>query len=418
MRTSTRASWRVVLALVALVAVACGGGDGAEGPGAAATPDATDAETSPGTGADSQQPTGDPIRIGFFAPLTGPAAADGESARRAAELAVTIQNEEGGVLGRPLELVSYDDNFSPDEAANVTRRLIEQDDVVAIVSGSYSFTTRAAAPIADRAGVPFVSAYAVHPSITQTGENVWRIGAMAEVQGAVGARLVTEELGAQRVGLLIIDNDFGASLADAFRSGIEDAGGEVVYEQRYPLGESDFRPLIGDLIDAEPDAVYAIGYFSEAASFVKQAEEAGLEAQIVGQEGYDSPTFLKLAGDAAEGVIITTDLNRDSEEEAVQQFLQRFEEEYGDPADMVGASAFDAVRVLAAAMNASEGTDPDAILEGLRGIEEFERAVTGPIHRFTEGREVVRPISSQIVEGGEFHLYTEFTDEDLVTPPQ
>jgi branched-chain amino acid transport system substrate-binding protein len=413
---------RPILTLTALLALAlsaCGGGGGPE----TATPegpatDATETTGGPSPTGEAGGPQGEAIKIGFFAPLTGPAAADGESAKRGAELAAKLQNEEGGVLGRPLELVVYDDAFSPDEAANVTRRLIEQDGVQAIVSGSYSFTTRAAAPIANQAGVPFMSAYAVHPSITQTGEFVWRVGAMADVQGSAGAKLVTDQIGAQRVGLLIIDNDFGASLADAFRQQATEFGAEIVYEQKYPLGESDFRPLIGQLQNANPDAVYAIGYFSEAASFVKQADQAGLEAQIVGQEGYDSPTFLELAGDAAEGVIITTDLDRDSERESVQQFLTRFEEEYGERADMVGASSFDAVRVLAAAMEAAGSAEPDGVLEGLRQLEDFEKAVTGPILRFTEGREVVRPISSQVVEDGEFHFYAEFDDPELITPPQ
>lgn len=400
---------------VSLAVVACGGESAPPDTGdeqATGVAEATDTSTE----ADAQDGGADePIRIGFFAPITGPAAADGESAQRGAELAVQFVNDDGGVLGRPLELVSYDDAFSPDEAANITRRLIEEDGVAAVVSGSYSSPTRAAAPIAQRAAVPFMASYAVHPSITETGEYVWRVGALATVQGRVGGELVVEDLGADNVALLIVDNDFGASLSDAFRQRVEESGATIVYEERFPLGETDFRPLLGGLADAAPDAIYAIGYYNEASALVEQAAEAGVEAQIVGQEGYDSPTFIELAGEAAEGVIITTDLNRDSEEEAVQEFLTRFEEEYGTAADIVGASSFDGVRVVAAAIEQAGATEPEAILEGLRSLTDFGYSVTS-IQSFTDGREVVRPITAQVVEGGEFHLYAEFDDPELVDP--
>lgn len=359
-----------------------------------------------------------PIKVGFFAPLTGPVAADGEAAKRGAELAVEVINGNGGVDGREIELIQYDDAFSPDEAANLTRRLVEQDDVVAVISGSYSTPTRAAAPIAEQAGVPFIASYAVDPTITEVGEHVWRIGALATVQGAVGAELVTEDLGAQRIAMLVIDNDFGAALASAFDQTAVAAGAEIVYQERYPLGESDFRALLDGLEQSDPDAIYAIGYYAEAASFVKQAQDAGIDAQIVGQEGYDSPSFLELAGDAAEGVIITTDLDRDSDRESVQQFLESFEAEYGTTADIVAASCYDAVQVLVQAIENAGGTTPDDILEGLAGIEGFDAAVTGPILSFTEGREVVRPIKAQQVQNGEFHSFANYDDPELITPPE
>jgi branched-chain amino acid transport system substrate-binding protein len=158
----------------------------------------------------------DPVTFGFYAPLTGPAAADGEAAQHGAELAIQHLNENGGVLGREVELEVLDDGFSPDGAANATRRLIEEHGVDAVISGSYSFTTRAGAPIAQRNQVPFMAAYAVHPSITQTGEYVWRMGALADVQGKAGAHLVMDEMNPDSIGLLVIDNDYGVALAEAF----------------------------------------------------------------------------------------------------------------------------------------------------------------------------------------------------------
>jgi branched-chain amino acid transport system substrate-binding protein len=161
--------------------------------------------------------------------------------------------------------------------------------------------------------------------------------------------------------------------------------------------------------------VYATGYYNEASNLVSQAVDEGLDVQIIGQEGYDSPKFIELAGPASEGVIITTDLNRDSEREMTRLFLEQYEVKYGEAADMVGASAFDAVMVLAHAIEQAGSTDPDAITGAIANIKDFEDVASGPFWRYTESREVVRPISSQIVRDGAFHLFHEFEDLELVT---
>lgn len=358
---------------------------------------------------------GEAIRIGFFSPTTGFAAADGTSALQSAQLAVDMVNEDGGVLGRPLELVAYDDAAKPDQASSIARKLIEQDNIVAGISGSYSGATRAAAPIFQEKGIPMISAYAIHPEITTTGDKIFRVGTLATVQGRVGAELVANVLNAQKVAILTVDNDFGVSLTEGFKQHAEKLGLEIVLEEKYPLGETEFRPIIGKIKAAGPEVVYATGYYNEASNLVSQAVDEGLEVQIIGQEGYDSPKFIELAGPASEGVIITTDLNRDSEREMTRLFLEQYEAKYGEAADMVGASAFDAVMVLAHAIEQAGSTDPEGITSAIANIKDFEDVASGPFWRYTESREVVRPISSQIVRDGAFHLYHEFEDLELVT---
>ncbi len=142
-------------------------------------------------------------------PLTGFAAADGNSALKGAELAVEQVNSAGGINGDMLELVVYDDQASPKEAAPLAVKLITQDEVVAGISGSYSGSTRAAATIFQENATPYISAYAVHPDITRAGDYVFRTSFMGEVQGRAGAKLVGETLGAKRVSVITLNNDFG-----------------------------------------------------------------------------------------------------------------------------------------------------------------------------------------------------------------
>ncbi|MCS7175608.1 ABC transporter substrate-binding protein [Pseudothermotoga sp.] len=360
------------------------------------------------------------IKIGFFAPITGPAAADGASALHGAELAVEYINARGGVLGQKVELVWYDDNFKADQAVNIAYKLVQQDRVAVVVSGSYSGMTRAAAGIYQQLKVPMISAYAVHPEIVATGDYIFRVGTLATVQGRAGAHLAVRKLGAKRIAILTIDNDFGVSLTAGFKEEAIKLGAEIVFEQRYPLGETDFRPILTRIRALKPDAIYATAYFSEAARLVSQARQLGIFVPIIGQEGYDSPQFAKLAeAGAANGVVITTDLDRDSEKPIVRWFIEEYAKKYGLDADMVAASAFDAVIAAIKAIALAGSYDPAKIRDALASIKagdkELEDFVTG-FRGFTEKRESLRTITCQIYLGNRFHWFWEVTDPKIVTP--
>jgi branched-chain amino acid transport system substrate-binding protein len=235
------------------------------------------------------------------------------------------------------------------------------------------------------------------------------------VEGIAGGHLAVEKLGAQRIAILTMDNDFGVSLSEYFKETVLALGAEIVFEKRYSLGESEFREVLSSMWLQNPDLIWATAYCAGAANIVSQARELGITATILGQEGYDSPKFIELAGEAAEGVIIVTDLNRDSDRPVVQQFLQEFQARAGIPADMVGASAYDAVKVAAYAL-AQAGTDPEGIAAAINAIRHMEDVVTGPFYTFL-GREAIRPVEVQIVRDGAFHFFHTYTDPEIIIPP-
>src|SRR5690606_29041658 len=292
----------------------------------------------------------DTVKIGFHAPLTGFAAADGTSSRNGAELAVEQANAEGGIDGKQIELVVYDDQAEPKQAVPIATKLIEQDGVKVAVSGSYSAPTRAAAGVFQEAGIPYISAYAVHPDITRAGDYVFRTSFMGEVQGRAGAKLIGEDLGKHRVVLITLNNDFGKSLAAGFKEAAERYDIEIVAEYEYAIQDRQFGPIVAQVKAAEPEAIYATGYFFTAGPLVSQLRAAGVDVPVIGQEGYDSAKFMEIAGPAAEGVIITTSLDRDSDSPAARAFIEQFEEKAGFPADMVAASAHTATMVAIEAM--------------------------------------------------------------------
>lgn len=356
------------------------------------------------------------IKIGFFAPLTGPAAPDGTSSRNGAQMAVDEINAAGGVLGRQLELIVYDDRLSASEAVAIAHRLIERDRVVAVVAGSYSGPSRATAPIFQANGIPTMTAYAVHPDITKAGDFVFRNSFLGPIQGRAGAFLAAKILNARTASVLVIDIDFGRALTAGFKAQAGPMALRIVSEDPYPLGEKEFSPLLTKIRGLTPDVVYATGYFAEAAQIVRQARALGITARIIGQEGFDSPKFIELAGTAAEGTIITTNLDRDDPRPVVQEFLRRYRSRYGYEADMVGASSYDAVRVLAAAMERAGVVAPNRIRDAIYRITNFDGA-TGIIRGYNRLGEVYKAVQVQIVREGRFRYFARIDDPAIITPP-
>ena len=329
-----------------------------------------------------------------------------------AKLAVDYVNEHGGIKGKKLELVSYDDACQPDQASALTKKLIENDKVVVMISGSYSSPSRAAAVICQQAKVPFTSTYAVHPSIVEAGEYCHRIGMAAPIQGRTGGYFAARELAAKRIALLIMNNDFGVSLAEAFKETAIKLGAQIVYEKKYPLGETEFRSYLNAIKAANPDLIYAPGYYNEAANIVSQAREVGLKCWLMGDEGYDSPKFIELAKSAANGVFITTDLNRDSDRPMTQYFLKNYKKRTNIDADMVGASAFDAVMLVSHILN-KVGTDANKIIQYWDTIKNFEDCATGPILMF-QNRSAIRPMDIQIVLNNKFRYFYRYYEPEVI----
>jgi len=353
-------------------------------------------------------------KIGINVPLTGFAAADGKSALTGAELAVEQINAAGGVNGKMLELIVEDDQANPKQSVPAVIKMIESDGVVLGISGSYSGATRAAAGIYQDAGVPYIAAFAIHPDITRAGDYVFRTSFVGIVQGRAGAKLVGEDLGKKNVVIITLNNDFGKSLAEGFKEKAAAYGITIVNEYNYGIKDRQFGPIVAKVKADNPDAIYASGYFFTAGPLVKQLRAGGVSATIIGQEGYDSQKFIDIAGKDAEGVIITTSLDRDSTAMETKSFIEAFEKKAGFKVDMVAASGHTAVKVAAAALAKAGDGDSKALRDALAAIT--VEASTGRIS-FNALGEVQKDVQVQIVRDGNWRHHSVISDAELLAPP-
>lgn len=359
----------------------------------------------------------DTIKIGLLAPLTGFAAADGASVKNSVDLALEKVNAAGGLLGKKVELVVYDDRADAKEAVALAQKLIQQDKIVGLVAGSYSMPTRAVAPLFQEEGIPLVAAYAIHPDVTKAGDFNFRNGFLGAVEGRAAAYTAVELLKAKKIALLTSDNDFGRTLAEGFNEYLaKRAAGkaEVAIALTYPMAEKDFKPYLSKIKEVNPDVIFASGYYFQTGPVLKQARELGMKTQIIGEEGADSPKTLEIAGEAAEGFVIVTNLNRDDPRPEVQTFLKDYESRFKIMPDMVGASAYDAFMILCDGIARAKSTQGKAVRDAIAATKNYN-GLTGVISGFKSG-EVVKEVQVQIVKQGRFRYLGVIKDPEIITP--
>lgn len=354
------------------------------------------------------------IKIGFHVPLTGFAAADGKSALNGAELAVEQVNAAGGVNGRKLELVVQDDQAKPEQALPLANKYIG-DGLKIVVSGSYSGPTRAAAGVFQQARIPYISAYAIHPDITRAGNYVFRTSFMGEVQGRAAGKLIGDILKKKKVTLVTVNNDFGQSLSAGFKEVAPKFGVQIASEYTFGMADRQFGSIVASVKRDNPDAIYIAGYFFNGGPLVAQLRAGGVTAPIIGTEGFDTHNFIAIAKEAAEGVMITTSLDRDSKAEVTRKFIDSYQAKFKVPTDMVAACTHTAISVAAAAMAKSGADDSAKIRDAIAATKDFPVS-TGRI-TFNDLGEVYKAAQIQVIKGGEFHYFATIDDPVLLAPP-
>ena len=320
-----------------------------------------------------------PIKIGEYASLTGKEAAYGQTSHKGTLLAIEDLNARGGVLGRPLELLTEDNQSKQGESATVVKKLISRDKVVALLGEVASIRSLEAAPVIQNARIPMVAPSSVNSRITEVGDYIFRVCFVDSFQGRVLARFVHDTLKVRRVAILTsVSNAYSVGMTRIFKESFTASGGEVVSEQKYSEGDKDFRAQLTAIKAAGVDAIFASGYYTEAALICLQARQLGLTAPIFGGDGWDAPPLLEIGGAAVEGTYFSTHYSPDNPTPEVQQFNQHYLARWGEMPDAWAALGYDSALVLADAIRRAGSLEPGKIRDALAATKDFP-AVTGRI---------------------------------------
>jgi branched-chain amino acid transport system substrate-binding protein len=313
-----------------------------------------------------------------------------------------------------LQLINYDDASDPKQAVSIATRLVTQDRVDAVVSGSYSDQTLAAAPIFQRNGIPMLAAYAVNPGIPATGGFIFQQDFNGVVEGKAAAVALIKNLGATKIAIVAIKNDFGSSLVQGFTDEAKTLGATIIATDYNQFGEKDFTPILQRDQAKGATGFFMAQYYDEGQQFINSWNKLGMKLPIVGTEGIDSTTqFFQPVGSKADGLVFATPFNRDSKDAVVQNYIKGFTAAYGYPPDMVGATTYDSFLVLKQAL--MQGSSPAQIKSGIAATANFV-GVTGTILKYNQRGEVVKAVDLEIIKNGEPHHYDTVSDPALITP--
>lgn len=319
------------------------------------------------------------IRIGEYASLTGKEAAYGDTSHKGIVLAVEELNNRGGVLGKKLELLTEDNQSKQGESATAVKKLISRDHVVALLGEVASIRSLEAAPVIQHAKLPMVSSASVNSKVTEVGDYIFRVCFVDSFQGVVLAKFVKESLHVRRVAILTsVNSAYSVGMTKVFKERFLADGGTVVAEQKYSEGDKDFRAQLTAIKAAGADAVFASGYYTEAALICRQARALGLALPVFGGDGWDAPALLEIGGVAMEGTYFSTHYSPDNPSAEVQNFNQRYQARWGEVPDAWAALGYDSAFVLADALKRAGSAEPAKVRDALAATKDFP-AVTGHI---------------------------------------
>ena len=328
-------------------------------------------------------PSGEPVKIGCPYNLTGGYASIDNPARDGSMLAMEEINAAGGVLGRPLELIVYDGKSDTTTITNITRQMVDEDQVIALVGLTDTSYMLAAGPVAQEAQIPFLDVAGTAPIITSVGDFIFMLPFGDNVQAAAGAEFAQEK-GWKTCALLFDEAmDYTKFLAAYFKARYTDdeIQGEIVSELAYSMGDTDFSSPLTTFknLNPQPDFLFISSNPGEIGTIVKQARDLGIELPILGGDGYDTPLLLELAGDAARNVYFTTHQGIYGDDPAAQAFSGSYEARYGNaPEAVFAALGYDAIKLMVDAISRAGTTEGPAIRDALAATEGFAGA-TGTI---------------------------------------
>ncbi|WP_134684749.1 ABC transporter substrate-binding protein [Brevibacillus migulae] len=357
---------------------------------------------APAGGGEAQQSAGGEItaKIGVVSFLSGTGAAYGEAQKAGLELALAELNEANkGKL--KIELQMEDSGGKKESAINAVNKLINQDNVVAIIGPTLSGEMFAAGPVANEAETPIFGISNTAEGINDIGEYVFRNSLPESIAIPTAMKAAQEKKGFKKAAFIYAANDdFSVSGFKTMKATAEQMGLENLGEATFSNGDVDFSAQLTKIKELNPDVLLVSALYKEGSLVVKKARELGITATIIGGNGFNNPQVFEIAGDAAEGLIVATPFSPEKQDEKVQTFVKAFEAKYGKKPDQFAAQAYDGLYIIAQSLLAAGKADRNALRDQLAQLKDFQ-GVSGKLS-FDEKRTPVGEAVVVEVKGGKF----------------
>ena len=314
------------------------------------------------------------VKLGMVVPITGPAAPSGAFALTGARIALERVNKAGGVLGKPLELVTEDDQTTNPGAVLAFSKLASQPDIVAFLGSIRSTQMHAMAPDMLKAGKP-VGFGGTDPNLTKLG-NPWlfRFRPNDGYSGRVIAQFGAQTLAKKKWAIVHSTDAFGTAGAKALTDALPGNGASVVLDQGYANQSQDFTPVVLAIRQSGADVIGSYFTFeNDLGIFARQLRQLGVTVPWVGSPSIVNAVALQLAGATLHGTYGVADYAEESSE-AAKEFGRLFRAQSKAIPDNQSSWTFDAVTVLAQAINKAGTTDPQKVREAMLTVKGHQGA--------------------------------------------
>lgn len=358
----------------------------------ASNPSSTGAATETNNAASTESAGEFTAKIGGVFILSGSSAAYGEAQKKGLDLALEELNEAN--KGKLKIEIQYEDTGGKKESAiNSVNKLINQDNVVAIIGPTLSGEMLAAGPVANEAETPIFGISNTVEGINDIGEFVFRNSLPESIAIPTAMKQAIEKKGSKTAAFIYAENDdFSVSGFQTMKKTAEEMGLQNLGETTFAIGDVDFSAQLTKIKQLNPDVLLVSALYKEGSMVVKKARELGINSLIVGGNGFNNPKVFEIAGSAAEGLIVATPFSPEKQDEKVQKFVKAFEAKYGSKPDQFAAQAYDSLYIMSQSLLAAGTADRNALRDELAKLKDFE-GVSGKLS-FDEGR---NPIGDAVV---------------------
>ncbi|GAA0270501.1 hypothetical protein LNAOJCKE_4405 [Methylorubrum aminovorans] len=324
----------------------------------------------------------EPVRIGLVTALSGQSAKSGEAISRGIGLAIEEINRNGGVLGRPLELVARDDEANPSKGVLAARELVQRAGVVALIGGLDTPVSMAIVPIANQMKVPFVGPWAAGTGITRNGaadNYVFRVSAVDALVDEALVAYAIKTYGAKKPGAILVNNAWGESNQQGIVAALKTAGLPSAGIEKYEANDIDMVPQLSRLREAGADALFLVGNVGPSAQVVKSLDRMGWTVPVISHWGPAGGRFDELAGPGAARVhFVQTFTFAGNDSPKAKAVLDALKAKYpaiksmADVTPAVGiANAYDATHLIALAIQAAGTTEGPKVRDGFYKVPAY-----------------------------------------------
>ncbi len=311
-----------------------------------------------------------PIRIAAIAPLSGAGAFDGQLALEGMQAMAAVINAKGGVGGRKIELVTYDDKGTPEEGVSAAKRAIEQDNVDLVVGGWFSAVALAQKEVT-RDKIINVMTSSQHPKVTEEGHKyLFRLNATSDMMSERYSKFICDKMKPKSVAFITINDDYGRLEVENYKKLLGACNIEVKGNEFYNRNDTDFTTALTKLRSLGADAIYVSAInTSQGATIYRQIRQTGFKGTIIASAGNMNPKLVELSGPALEGVYCVSLFAPDSKNPMLQEWMKQYGTMFKNEPSFIGSLGAQAVEVLAYAVEKAGG-DPrayDKIAAALKG---------------------------------------------------